>query len=162
MTEDPYSGRYRKAYKQLSAETSNRNKSQRDTGNVWRVPDLSKKADATSRNQMPTKAKKRTLHQEVQNPKKPSTMNKEIHKRSQKGKLLNRIKIVYTNELTELATLEMPHMIAVCEVKPMNGAQRIIQNYSLDDYVTHHTNADTGKGRGSFLSTIQYPTLSFR
>ena len=89
-------------------------------------------------------------------------MNKEIHKRNQKGKLLNRIKIVYTNDLTELATLEMPLMIAVCEVKPMNGAQRIIQNYSLDHYVTHHTNADTDKGRGSFLSTIQYPTLSFR
>ena len=47
----------------------------------------------------------------------------------------------------ELATREMPHLIAVCEVKPKNEAERTIQDYILENYVTHHTNADTDKGR---------------
>ena len=42
----------------------------------------------------------------------------------------------------------MPHLIAVCEVKPKNG-RTYIQDYSLDSHVTHHANADTDKGHYS-------------
>ena len=52
------------------------------------------------------------------------------------------------SELRELITQHKPHIIAICEVKPKNGAERTLQDYTMNGYVLHHTNIDSNVGRG--------------
>ena len=87
--------------------------------------------------------------------------NKEQYKNEQEKKYKNKLKIIYTNatltalkkqELKELVSRSQPHIIAVCEVKPKNGKERLIQDYSFDGYsVPYQTNAINRTGRGIII-----------
>ena len=50
-----------------------------------------------------------------------------------------------------MVSREQPHIIAICEVKPKNGAERLIQEFSIDGYLDFSTNLDTHKGRGMII-----------
>ena len=71
---------------------------------------------------------------------KEANNNEKQHENEIKHK--NKLKIIYTNadqltslkkqELRELVSQAQPHIIAVCEVKPKHGKERLIQDYSFD------------------------------
>ena len=107
--------------------------------------------------------KKRVLPKEVFKEDKlnqPSVKNQSCKQGSPSAK---DIRVLYTNadqltalkkiELEILVKTEKPHIVAICEVKPKNGSIRTIQDFSLQDYTTHHTNVNTRNGRGIVILT---------
>ena len=52
--------------------------------------------------------------------------------------------------------------MAICEVKPKNGGNRTLQDYSITGYETYHTNIEERIGRGIIIlahSTITHLIL---
>ena len=68
------------------------------------------------------------------------------------------MKIVYTNadqftntkkcELIELIEREEPHIVAINEVKPKNGAEQRDQDFAIEQFSIFTTNIDSTSGRG--------------
>ena len=68
------------------------------------------------------------------------------------------MKVVYTNadqftntkkcELIELIEREEPHIVAINEVKPKNGAEQRDQDFAIEQFSIFTTNIDSTSGRG--------------
>ena len=48
---------------------------------------------------------------------------------------------------------EKPHIIAICEVKPKHGHERLAQEFAVDGFEQHPTNMDSKNGRGIIVLT---------
>ena len=48
----------------------------------------------------------------------------------------------------QLVDQKKPHIIALCEVKPKNGSERSLQDFTISGFTCHQTNLDNNIGRG--------------
>ena len=114
--------------------------------------------------------KKRVFSKEDTKPQsiKSKPNNKKV-KNKEKEEQYDKLKILYTNadqltptkkiELKELISRKKPHIIAICEVKPKNGKEKLIQDYKIDGFSDiYHTNVENKKGRGIVI--LVHQTLS--
>ena len=69
------------------------------------------------------------------------------------------------HELIELVSREKPHIIAICEVNPKNGSERLIQDYIIEGFTIYSANLDNHKGRGIIIlvhSSISHLVLQIK